>query len=56
MAEESVMTTSKPHRTPEEAAAASERGFAMTGLGPRILRTETASGFVLASLVYALEL
>ena len=42
--------------SPEEAAAASERGFAMTGLGPRILRTETASGFVLASLVYALEL
>ena len=42
--------------SPEEASAASERGFAMTGLGPRILRTETASGFVLASLVYALEL
>ena len=42
--------------SPEEAAAASEHGFAMTGLCPRILRTETASGFVLASLVYALEL
>ncbi len=42
--------------SPEEAAAARERGFAMTGLGPRILRTETASGFVLANLVYALEL
>ena len=42
--------------SPEEAATASKRGFAMTGLGPRILRTETASGFVLASLVYALEL
>ncbi len=42
--------------SPEEAAAAKECGFCMTGLGRRILRTETASGFVLANLVYALEL
>ncbi len=42
--------------SPEEAAAARDRGFAMTGLGRRILRTETASGFVLACLSYALEL
>lgn len=42
--------------SPEEASAACTRGFAMTGLGRRILRTETASGFVLSCLVYALEL
>ncbi len=42
--------------SPEEAAAARERGFRLTGLGRRILRTETASGFVLANLVYAFEL
>ncbi len=42
--------------SPEEAAAAAAEGFSMTGLGRRILRTETASGFVLASLVYAFEL
>ena len=42
--------------SPEEAEAARARGFAMTGLGKRILRTETASGFVLSCLIYALEL
>ncbi len=42
--------------SPEEATAAASRGCAMTGLGKRILRTETASGFVLSCLVYALEL
>lgn len=42
--------------SPEEARAALDAGFAMTGLGKRILRTETASGFVLSCLVYALEL
>ncbi len=42
--------------SPEEAAAACARGFCMVGLGPRILRTETASGFVLACLAYAFEL
>lgn len=42
--------------SPEEANAAREAGVAMTGLGKRILRTETASGFVLSCLIYALEL
>lgn len=42
--------------SPEEAAAAREAGASMTGLGKRILRTETASGFVLSCLIYALEL
>ncbi len=42
--------------SPEEVAAAREAGCAMTGLGKRILRTETASGFVLSCLIYALEL
>ena len=42
--------------SPEEAAAARDAGAMLIGLGPRILRTETASGFVLACLIYALEL
>ena len=42
--------------SPEEAEAARHMGAAMTGLGNRILRTETASGFVLSCLIYALEL
>ena len=42
--------------SPEEADAARSVGAAMTGLGKRILRTETASGFVLSCLIYALEL
>ncbi len=42
--------------SPEEADKARDLGFQMTGLGRRILRTETASGFVLSSLVYAYEL
>lgn len=39
-----------------EAERAKEQGMIMTGLGKRILRTETASGFVLACLVCATEL
>ena len=39
-----------------EAQRAKEAGFAMTGLGRRILRTETASGFVLACISCVLEL
>ena len=39
-----------------EAQTAKEKGMVMTGLGKRILRTETASGFVLACLVCATEL
>lgn len=40
----------------EEAARARQAGFWMVGLGARILRTETASSFVLGALVYELEL
>lgn len=39
-----------------EAETAKEKGMIMTGLGKRILRTETASGFILACLVCATEL
>ena len=39
-----------------EAEAACSAGFLPVGLGKRILRTETASGFALACLVYALEM
>lgn len=42
--------------SPKEARLAAERGCLMTGLGRRILRTETASGFVLSCLVYEFEL
>ncbi len=40
----------------EEAAFASETGLAMTGLGKRILRTETAAPFVLSCLSFKYEL
>ncbi|MBQ3507392.1 MAG: 16S rRNA (uracil(1498)-N(3))-methyltransferase [Clostridia bacterium] len=40
----------------DEAAAARDFDAYMTGLGKRILRTETASAFVLSCLIYALEL
>ena len=39
-----------------EAERARENGFLMCGLGPRILRTETASGFVLGCISCLLEL
>lgn len=39
-----------------EAEKAAKNGFLMTGLGARILRTETASGFVLACICCMLEL
>lgn len=39
-----------------EADRARERGMSLIGLGKRILRTETASGFVLGCLVYEFEL
>ncbi len=39
-----------------EAISAKESGMCLTGLGKRILRTETASGFVLACIVCASEL
>ncbi len=40
----------------KETEAARALGMKMTGLGKRILRTETASGFVLACIVCATEL
>lgn len=40
----------------KEAEKAIDAGLLPTGLGKRILRTETASGFVLACLVYAFEM
>lgn len=40
----------------QEAETAIGAGLLPTGLGKRILRTETASGFVLACLVYAFEM
>lgn len=39
-----------------EIALAAEKGIPAVELGPRILRCETASGFVLSSLTYAFEL
>jgi 16S rRNA (uracil1498-N3)-methyltransferase len=39
-----------------EAEMARQMGFLVVGLGSRILRTETAAPFVLATLVYELEL
>lgn len=41
---------------PEEIALAAEYSIPSTKLGPRILRSETASGFVLASVAYEFEL
>ena len=40
----------------KEAQTAKDAGMIMTGLGKRILRTETASGFVLACIVCTTEL
>ena len=40
----------------KEVERARECGATLVGLGKRILRTETASGFVLSCLVYELEL
>lgn len=42
--------------TPEEISLASQNGIASVKLGARILRSETASGFVLSSITYAFEL
>lgn len=42
--------------SPEEAAQAEAAGMHMTGLGKRILRTETAAPFVLGCLVYRFEM
>ena len=40
----------------KEAAKAEECGMRLVGLGKRILRTETASSFLLGCLVYEFEL
>ncbi len=40
----------------DEAAPAAQHGFHLCGLGRRILRCESASGFALACIVYAFEL
>ena len=40
----------------DEATAAAESGMIMTGLGNRILRTETAAPFVLSCLSFKYEL
>ena len=42
--------------TLKEAEQARESGSRIVNLGPRILRTETASGFVLSALAYEFEL
>lgn len=52
----SVVIGSEGGFSAEEAMAAAEKGFLMVGLGKRILRTETASSFVLGCLVYEFEL
>lgn len=52
----SIVVGSEGGFSEAEARAAAEKGAAMTGLGKRILRTETASGFVLACLVMESEL
>ena len=52
----SIVIGSEGGFSQNEVAKALERGVTLTGLGKRILRTETASGFVLACLVCASEL
>ena len=52
----SVFVGSEGGFSVKEAEAAKALGMKMTGLGKRILRTETASGFVLACIVCATEL
>lgn len=52
----SVMVGSEGGFSPEEAEAAKAAGMIPVGLGPRILRTETAAAFVLACLACEWEL
>ena len=51
-----VVVGSEGGFSPEEAAQAKEAGMLMTGLGKRILRTETVAPFVLGCLVYRFEM
>ncbi len=52
----SIVIGSEGGFSQREAELAKEAGLCPVGLGKRILRTETASSFVLACLVYELEL
>ena len=52
----SVFVGSEGGFSQKEANTAREMGMKMIGLGKRILRTETASGFVLACIVFSSEL
>lgn len=52
----SVIIGSEGGFSQNEAKRCADAGMIMTGLGKRILRTETASGFVLASIVCFSEL
>ena len=52
----SVIIGSEGGFSPDEAALARESGMLLTGLGPRILRCETASTFVLSALSLYFEL
>ncbi len=52
----SIVIGSEGGFSQNEVKKAMEKGAVLTGLGKRILRTETASGFVLACLVCASEL
>ncbi len=51
-----VVVGSEGGFSPEEAAEAEAAGMFMTGLGKRILRTETVAPFVLGCLVYRFEM
>ena len=52
----SIVIGSEGGFSQSEAGRCADAGMIMTGLGKRILRTETASGFVLASIVCFSEL
>ncbi len=52
----SIVVGSEGGFSETEAAEAKARGMHLVGLGPRILRTETAAAFVLGCLVYEMEL
>lgn len=52
----SVMIGSEGGFSPEEAEYAREKGMVTVGLGPRILRTETAPAFTLGCLAYEMEM
>lgn len=52
----SIVIGSEGGFSTSEVKKAKEKGVSLAGLGPRILRTETASCFVLSALVYEFEL